>query len=185
MTTRTMITCEEFEKLALAGKLSPWCELIDGEVVEMPPAGNEHNVSSDQVYGLLRDFVKPKGLGRVWSNEAGVRIRSELPRCRGADVLFISYKRLPKGKVPKGFLRVPPELIVEVLSDTWSEMDEKVDDYHRTGVDMVWVVDPETRTVKKFPRGGKPAIVHDGGEIDGGKILPGFKVPVARFFDED
>ena len=185
MMTKTMITCEEFEKLALTGKLSPWCELIDGEIVEMAPPECLHSVASSQVHGILRDFVRPKKLGYVLCGETGLHIRSDLPRCRGADVLFISYKRLPKGNIPQGFLRVPPELIVDILSDTWSVMDEKVDDYHRTGVDMVWVVDPKTRTVKKFPRGGKPAVIHDGGEIDGGKILPGFKVPVSRIFDED
>jgi hypothetical protein len=58
-------------------------------------------------------------------------------------------------------------------------------DYHKLGVDMVWVVDPFTRTLKKYPRGGRPEIAHDGSEIDGGRILPGFKVPIARFFEEE
>jgi Uma2 family endonuclease len=185
MTTKTLISCEEFERLALAGQLPPNVELIDGEVVEMAPAGGEHSFVSGQIYSILREHVEPRKIGYVLTNETGIYIRSELPRTRGADVLFISRKRLPKGKLPKGFFHVAPELVAEVISDPWSVMEEKIKDYHATGVDMVWVADPKTRTVKKFPRNGKPEIVHDGSDIDGGKILPGFKVPVARFFDED
>ena len=94
---------------------------------------------------------------------------------------------MPKGERSIGFLRIAPELIVEVFGDkdSWEDMDEKIKDYHRTGVDMVWVAMPQTRTINKFPRRGEPTIVHDGSDIDGGKILPGFKAPIARFFDED
>jgi len=91
---------------------------------------------------------------------------------------------LPADQEPEGFLTVAPELVVEVLGlkDSWEEMGEKVRDYHHCGVDMVWVADPYTGTVKIFPRGGTPKVVHAGAEIDGGAILPGFKAPVARFF---
>jgi Uma2 family endonuclease len=185
MPTKTLISCEEFERMALQGKLPPHAELIDGEIVEMAPAGGEHSFVSGQIYSILREFVHNRKLGFVLTNETGIQIRSDPPRTRGADVMFISRKRLPKGKLPKGFFQVAPELIAEVISEPWTEMEEKVKDYHDTGVDMVWVADPKTRTVKKFPRNGKPEIVHDGSDIDGGKILPGFKVPIARFFDED
>ncbi|HYG73600.1 MAG TPA: Uma2 family endonuclease [Planctomycetota bacterium] len=187
MATKTLISCEEFEALALAEKVSPWAELIDGEIVEMAPGGWEHSYVSLNIATIIRDFVRANKLGHVGTNEAGIHIKSELPRSRGADVVFISYKRLPKGSRVKGFLRVPPELIVEVRSDkdTWAAVEEKVADYHRTGIDEVWVADPATRTVKKFFRNAEPVIVHDGSDLDGGAVLPGFKTPVARFFDEE
>lgn len=184
MTQKTLMTCEEFERIA--HELGP-CELIDGEVVTLSPGGTHHSFFTGQIHGILREFVRAHGLGRVMTNEAGLHVRRDPPRSRGADILFISYERLPKGPMPHGFLRVPPELIVEVFGDevTWPEMEEKIEDDHGFGVDMVWVADPQTRTVKKFPRGGPPEIVHDGSEIDGGAALPGFRLPIARFFDED
>ena len=187
MTTKTLVTCEEFEQLALAEKISPWAELIDGEIVDSMSGGFEHSLVSGNFHALLREFVRAHGLGRVITNEAGLHIVSDLPRSRGADVAFISYPRMPKGKRLKGFLRIAPELIVEVLAekDSWKNLEDKIADYHRTGVEMVWVADPQTRTVKKFSRSGEQEIVHDGGELTGGKILPGFSVPIARFFDED
>jgi len=181
MGTMTLVTCDEFERIA--HDLGP-CELIDGEIIQLSPGGFDHSFSSSKIDRILGDFVEKNDLGWVLGNEAGLRIREDLPRSFGADVLFISYKRIPREKRPKGFLRIAPELIVEVLDDdaSWKKIYKKIDDYHEFGVDMVWVADPNTRTVKIFPRRGKPTIVHEGEQIDGGKILPGFKVAIARFF---
>ena len=182
-----MVTCEEFERLALAEKISPWCELIDGEVVDRMSGGYVHSLISTNFVVIMSEFVRAAGIGRVLTNEAGLHIRSDLPRSRGADVAYLSFKRMPKGERYEGFLRIAPELIVEVFGqkDSWEDMEDKIRDYHNTGVDMVWVAEPQTRTVKTFPRAGQPEVVHDGADIDGGEILPGFKVPIARFFDDE
>ena len=185
MTTssKTLITCDEFEKLAPT--LGP-CELIDGEVVPLAPGGFEHSFSTSKFDRIVGSFVDKHKLGWTLTNEAGVQIRERLPRVRGADVVFISYQRIPRNKRPKGFLKVAPELVIEIVSEngSWKDLQEKVVEYHSIGVDMVWVADPHTRTVKLFPLGGEPKIVHDGEQLDGGAILPGFSVAVAEFFDE-
>lgn len=183
MSVQTPVTCEEFERLA--DELGP-CELIDGEVRTLSPGGVRHSGTAQRASFILGGFVSEHKLGRVLGCEVGMHISHDPPRSRGADVVFISYKRLARGEEPEGFLTVPPELVVEVfgLKDSWERINEKVADYHRFGVDMVWVADPFTRTVRKFPRGGQPEIVHEGGTLDGGAILPGFSVPVKRFFEE-
>jgi Uma2 family endonuclease len=179
---KTLVTCEEFERIAPI--LGP-CELIDGEVIQLSPGGPGHSYVCSEINTILNNFVKRKKLGRVLGNEAGIRIDEQLPRSRGADIAFISYKRLPPGKLPDEFLKVGPELVVEVFpaKGSWDEMQEKIDDYHKVRVEMVWVADPQTRTVKLYPRKGEPTIIHDGSVITGGKILPGFSCPVAKFFD--
>lgn len=112
-------------------------------------------------------------------------VRSAPDTVRGADVLFISYGRLQAAEDWEGFLRHPPELVVEVFSkdDSWKKMEEeKIADYHAFGVDVVWVVDPQTRTVRLYPRAGEPSILQAADELDGADFLPGFKCPVATFF---
>jgi Uma2 family endonuclease len=187
MEPKVMIGSEEFEALSLASKVSPRAELIDGEIVESMGGAFTHSFVVGRICTILSVFVYARKLGYVITGETGMHIRSELPRCRLADVAYLSYQRVPKGEARSKFLRQPPELIVEVLSedDNWANIEEKIQDYHNTGVDMVWVADPQTRTVRLFPRGATPSIVHDGREIEGGDILPGFKVPIARFFDEE
>lgn len=187
MRTKTLLTCDEFERMCLSGEITEPCELIDGEIVPMAPSAFEQGFASNKIGMLLGQYVQSKKLGWVLGNEIGLHIKSGASRTRGMDCAYISFKRLPRNKRPHGFLRVAPELVVEVFGETntWDEMDEKVKDYHRTGVDLVWVADPNTRTVKVFPKKGEPFMVHDGESIDGGTALPGFKVSIASFFDPE
>jgi Uma2 family endonuclease len=117
-------------------------------------------------------------------SELGLHVNRQERRTRGADIAYISYKRLPPGKPKKGFLTVPPELIVEVFGeeDSWVEIEKKIEDYHNFGVDMVWVAVPDTATVRVYPRGGQAYTLGPDDEVDGGEILPGFRVKVAKCF---
>ena len=179
--TQTLLSCSEFERLAPALGV---CELVDGEVVEMSPAGKPQGHVAVRIASLLFQYVEAMDLGWVMSNETGIHVNRRKRRSRGADVLFISYKRLPRGKLDKGFLTVPPELIIEVFGeeDTWQKMEEKIKDYHDFGVDMVWVADPDSRKVRVYPRGGVSSILSGKAELDGGDFLPGFNVHVAKLF---
>lgn len=187
MSIKSLTSCDEFERVCLAGEIKSSCELIDGEIVLIEPSAFEQGFSANRIGMILGQFVHSKKLGWVLGNEIGLHIKSSMPRTRGADCAYISFKRLPRNKRPHGFLRVAPELIVEVFGETntWEELDEEIKDYHQTGVDVVWVADPHTRTVKVFPKKGEPSVVHDGEAIDGGSTLPGFKVSIAKFFDPE
>src|SRR5262249_36957745 len=83
---------------------------------------------------------------------------------------------------------VPPDLVVEVLSEsnTIKEMAIKLDEYARAGVKLVWYVDPERKEVTVYPKGrerGKKVLGLTG-TLDGGSVLPGFTLPVARIFEK-
>ena len=67
-------------------------------------------------------------------------------------------------------------------NDTWKHIEEKVDDYHEFGVDIVWVADPKTQSVRVYPKGRKPHVCHGDDELDGGKVLPGMCCKVSEFF---
>jgi Putative restriction endonuclease len=103
---------------------------------------------------------------------------------RGADVAFVSYERLPKRAVEDGFLQEPPELVIEVFSkDTsWEKVEEKIAEYHGFGVDLVWVLDPQTLTLRAYPREGVPAVLRDTDQASADPHVPGFTVrePVLR-----
>ena len=118
------------------------------------------------------------------TNETGIVVKRDPDTVCGADVLFISYRRLKASQRWRGFLRQPPELVVEVLAedDSWKKIEAKVAEYHSFGVDLVWIADPKTLSVRVYPRGDKPTVCPKGGELSGGRALPGFRCKVARFF---
>lgn len=126
-------------------------EIIDGEIVEMAPTGFEHGEFELEIGYFLRKELKDKGY--VSSGEVGILISKDPLRIRGADIVYISKRKLKEK--PKGVLEVPPDLIIEIISpnNTISEIEEKIDDYFKIGVPKVILVDPQTQKVYIYQNG--------------------------------
>ena len=183
MRTAALLSAEDFE---LVAQVLGSCELVRGEIVPMSPGGILHSQITMNAARLLDSHVRPLKIGRVLTGEAGVIVARRPDTVRGADVAFISYQRLPKGPTESGFLKQPPELVIEVLSkDTsWEKMEEKVADYQAMGVDLVWVLDPQTVTLRAYPRGEAPLLLRDTDTVNADPHVPGFSVSVGAFFEE-
>jgi Uma2 family endonuclease len=181
MRTQTLLRAEEFARVA--DVLGP-CELVKGEIVPMSPAGFRHSRVTANAVKLLNEYETRTGRGRVVTGEAGLIVHRRPDTVRGADAAFISYARLPQGAKVPGFLEVPPELIIEVLSDdmSWSAMEEKIGEYHAAGVDLVWVVDPRTLTLRAYARGVAPVLLRDSDTASADPQVTGFSCCVADFF---
>ncbi len=160
-------------------------ELVRGRVVEMNMPGFEHGEICVTIASILRAYVSERGLGRVVGNDSGILTERDPDTVRGADVSFYSYARVPRGRRPKGYPGVSPELVIEVLSpsDTWSRILGKVSEYLEAGVLVVCVVDPNQGKVFVY-RADSPAIeLTEEDEFALPDLLPDFHVPVGRFFD--
>jgi Uma2 family endonuclease len=124
-------------------------ELIDGRIVMTPPAGQQHASAEAALVHLLREHVTANGLGTVFGSSAGYDLPSG--DTVEPDVSYISSARLSAGPRtgPDQFLRIVPNLVVEILSPSTAKRDqtEKKDIYARNGVDEYWIVDPRRRTV--------------------------------------
>ena len=103
---------------------------------------------------------------------------------RGPDVAFISWDRLPED-LP-AFPAMVPDFVVEVLSlsNTEAETLRKREDYFRTGVRLVWEVDPRTRTVTAFTSLAEFTTKTEGDTLSGEPALPGFAVEASQIFGE-
>jgi|SRR5581483_27149 len=160
-------------------------ELVRGQVVRYPMAGAKHGFINVNAAMIIGGFVRSHKLGRVMSNDTFVRVAADT--VRGADVCFLSYARLPTGQpLPDGILEVPPELVVEVKSpsDLWTDLLGKVLDYLRAGVAAVVVIDPKTESASVFRPGERQDVFEKDQTLTLPDVLPGFEVPVARFFEE-
>jgi len=56
--------------------------------------------------------------------------------------------------------------------------------YRRAGVPLVWWVRSDERTVTVFRDGREIGRFGEGEELDGGEVLPGFRLTVAEIFAE-
>ncbi|MBV8171403.1 MAG: Uma2 family endonuclease [Candidatus Eremiobacteraeota bacterium] len=81
----------------------------------------------------------------------------EIGRTLVPDVAFLSYKRLPRSEMEETEVpRIAPDMVVEVqsLSDQRCDIEEKVRVYLASGTDVVFLVNPLTRTVTIRDRKG-------------------------------
>lgn len=159
-------------------------ELIDGVLVEKVYNLRDSLVATT-IGVALGSWDEPLNAGIVTGASAAFRFGPN--QVRMPDAAFTSWDRLPGGKIPREPVpAIVPDLAVEVINraNTVDEMGRKLRDYAKAGVRLVWYVDPERKEVTVYPRGkerGKRVVGVDG-TLDGGDVLPGFALPVAKIF---
>ena len=160
------------------------CELIDGVLVEKA-IGFGESVLTSWLISLLNAWVRPRNLGLVSSPDGTLRLWAG--RVRIPDVAFTSWGRMPGRKRPSQPIpELSPDLAVEVLSlsNTYREMQLKLSDYFAANVRLVWIVDPELRTVEVHTGTAEMTLLREDDTLDGGDVLPGFSIPLAELFGE-
>ena len=160
------------------------CELIDGVLVEKA-MGYRESVLASLFIELLNAWVRPRNLGLISSPDGTLRLWAG--RVRIPDVAFTSWDRMPGRKRPvKPIPQLSPDLAVEVLSlsNTYREMQLKLSDYFVANVRLVWIVDPELRTVEVHTGIGELILLREDDTLDGGDVLPGFSIALAELFGE-
>jgi Uma2 family endonuclease len=159
-------------------------ELVRGELVERP-MGTESSWIGALLISLLVQHCLRNRLGWVFESECGYQCFPDDPGgVRRPDASFVADGRLPGGRLPKGYLKIAPDLAVEVLSphDLASEVDRKVQQYLAAGVRLVWVVSPETRSVRVHRGDGTISGLAGDQELTGEAVLPGFRCRVEDLF---
>ena len=141
-------TATERDVIAIQDHENRSCELIEGVLVEKA-MGYRESFLAGVILHWIAAFLDENDLGIVTPPDGVVRLGPGL--VRAPDVAFVSWDQLPGHVVPE--LPIPdlaPDLAVEVLSrsNTKEEMDRKLKDYFFAGVRLVWLVNPNRRTVK-------------------------------------
>ena len=142
MGTTTLLTFEEFERVPdEPGKM----ELLDGELIRLPPAKFKHMKIAHWLQKLLIPVVDREGasagLGEVYL-QMGYKIGQKA--WLQPDV-SMSHPNQPLND----YLEGAPALAVEIISEgnRAEDMDRKVKTYLANGGVEVWVVYPKTQCV--------------------------------------
>lgn len=175
-----LITAEEFSRRPQPADGSKE-ELVKGVVVTMPPPKGRHGYVQLKIGRKLGNFVEDNRLGWVVT-ESGTMIDRDPDTVRGPDVAYYSIARHPNP--PDDYFEIPPDIAVEVLSpdDRWADVQEKVREYVAARVRLVWLADPESRTVTVYTGSMRGTEYAANDVLDGGDVLPGFSCKVADLF---
>ena len=162
-------------------------EIIDGKPVEKRMGVYEIHLTNLVAFFLGR-FSFDHQLGLVES-EMLFNFGVEGQPQRRPDVAFISYQRWPKGRklTSENAFHVVPDIVVEVVSPSNSanEVEGKVMEYLKAGVRLVWVVHPTTARIYIHDGSSTIRVVSRDGELDGGEVLPEFRLPLSSLFEDE
>lgn len=163
-------------------------ELIRGELKETPMTKRNryHSHVTTRVAKILDNWLdlQPAPRGQVLTGEAGVRLERDPDSTVGIDVAYVSAEAIERTPEDQPWIEGPPVLAVEVLSpsDTHEGVVEKVGEYLRTGVAVVWVIDPDFQLVHVHQRGVPAEPYNVTQELPPHPTLPGLRVRVAELF---
>jgi Uma2 family endonuclease len=159
-------------------------ELEAGEVIEMPPPGEVHGAVCANCTGILWNYSRQKRRGYVCSNDTGIILERDPDTVRGADIaLYLDNRAL--SELSSKYAAYLPALAVEVLSptDRIGKMLKRIHLFLAKGVQMVWLLDPESRSITVWQQGQTNHVVFEiGEELQGFALLPDFRCAVADFF---
>lgn len=148
---RPRLTAEEFMGACEAGVFGDWrhVELVDGEIVEMPPEGGGHSVNNLQTAWVLLPLARAAGL------EIGSNIAIQLAGRRVVGPDTAVFEALP------GWPSLTPASCVRLaVEHSWSsrryDLTAKAALYAAAGVPEYWVLDNVEPSLHRFhtPVGG-------------------------------
>lgn len=159
-------------------------ELVDGHLVEWGMATLRHAGLETELTIVISNYVREHRLGRVMNGEGTVRILGSDYHARKFNVAFYRRGR-PLGNMDEAATSMAPDLVIEILSptDRATMVEAKIDDWLRTGVALLWYINPQTGTTTVYHQG---SIRRVGATecLDGEDVLPGLRFRLQEVLNE-
>ncbi len=154
--------------------LDAWTEWVDGEIIFLPMASENHQDLVLFLSALLRHYAEFHHLGKAYCEPFSMKTGPDLPG-RSPDALFVAKENLHR--VEKQCVRGPADLVVEIVSPDSVRRDrvEKFGEYQEGGVREYWLIDPKQEKAEFFTLSERglfePLPLEDG--VVRSRVLPG------------
>ena len=177
-----LITAEEFAMMDEFDDVRR--ELVNGELVDLPPNPPSHGISQVNAGMALMGFVRPRRLGAALIR-SGFHISRNPDTVRAPDVAFVSADKLPGDRLPDSYFPFAPDIAVEVItrSDSPSAARVRARIWLDAGSPLVWLMFTASRTVAVYRPNGEIETLGEDDILDAAPVLDGFSMKVSEFFD--
>ncbi len=178
-TAKKLITADDLLEMPDNGMRR---ELIQGELIEMPPGSDDHGFVSSESTWQIGSFIRLHRLGRDRIAETGFQLAPDT--VLAPDYAYISYERMADRPQSRGYAQVIPDLVVEVFSpnDRQPQFDRKIRLWLEAGVRLVLAVYPQPQEIVAHHDDGTVQRFGVGDTLTCEPVLPGFSCPVADIF---
>lgn len=161
-------------------------ELLDGTLVEFPPAGFQHGVLAGEMCFHIYAANKRASLGLATAR-CGYHPPDDRWTVLGPSAAFTSKQRVQYPLAKKYVARMP-DLTVEITSfcNPYDWVSKKLPKYLQNGTQLVWIVIPDRKSVEvcRLDANGdiEREFVANDGVLSGEDVLPGFELEMAALF---
>ncbi len=175
-----LYTARDLAAMPEDGKLY---ELHNGVLIEVAGSKYRQTRLAAWIIYLLTVFIEQHSLGGAVTGADGA-VELNQYNTRIPDVAYLTAERAQK-QSEDAYIQGAPDLAVEVVSESNSlpEMQQRAGEYLAAGARLVWIVNPEQRTVDVYRPGGVRLVLNAEGTLDGANVLPGLALPVKRVFE--
>lgn len=181
ITTVREATIEDLEKI------DSKAEIVNGEIVYMPPTGDDPGYAGDEIFVSLREYAKRTGKGRAVGDNKAFQVNLPNRKTFSPDAAFFTGER-----AGMKFFTGAPVFAAEVRSEgdygkrAEQAMAKKRADYFAAGTLVVWDVDLLSENVVRVYRASEPEqpTVYGRGEFaEAEPAVPGWKMAVDDLFE--
>lgn len=184
MVATKLMTIQELAALSADDR---FYELIDGELIEMSPAGSTHMLVVSRLLESLILYASSRTGIRVLSGDGGYILSRNPDTVLVPDITLVTNDQVRSiSAVGDQFAMTPPTIAIEVKSpsDREAQIARKLAKYLSAGVQEVWWVRPRERQISLHRPDRAPEIIEHGETLVGGDFLPGFEPPLSELFGD-
>lgn len=171
------LSAEQFKSIVSANPSAHLELTATGELVVMSPTGGESGIRNMEICFQLQLWVKTTKLGVAFDSST----MFELPdgSFRSPDAAWIESSRwnqLTEAQ-RQTFPPISPDLAIELrsLSDSLSELREKMKHYAGNGVKLGWLINPQAKQVEIYRLGQEDVeVISSPASLSGEDVLLGF-----------
>lgn len=160
--------------------------LIRGQVVEwgVTIRNKFHSRCLVRLAAVIETWAEARADLAVLGGEAGFQLQRDPDTNVGIDLAIVPASLVDAPGSDSTIVQGIPLVAIEILSpsDTQGRIREKTQLYLRSGVQAVWLVDPEERTIRIHRASRPPEQFNESEAIVELPELPGLQVNLARLF---
>lgn len=159
-------------------------EVVDGQRRDLRPTGTNESILISELCALLGEYIDDYKQGLVVPQML-FQLDEQAQLMRRPDIAFVSYSRwhsMPASNSKSW--NVIPDFVIDIIDqyDLSVEIDRKLTDYFDAGVRLVWLILPNVAVAYSYPSPRFGRRLYQIGTLDGGKVLPGFELPLETLF---
>lgn len=175
---------EQFYQLCLHNRDRRLERNCKGDLIIMPPAGDETSNRNGRLIQQLFNWSDRDGGGIAFDSSAGFILPNGA--VRSPDMAWIplsKWQQIPAEQRQR-FANICPDFIIELRSpsDSLNTLQEKMREYCENGTQLGWLIDRQNRQVEIYKPGQTTEVLDNPTTVSGENVLPGFNLELERIW---